>query len=238
MLCEAEMKMLKIVCSACCQVVQGSFGPTTHSVPCPTCQGEIELPSSSTQNEFWADKVKQSKQNGSSDEIIKAASKNIPLPAAFREIAIATRKDIRIRRKANLDTSDLLRKLYKWAVIENFFSDIQWNRILSDKILHSVSLSCIKGINTSYHQIGYKNLGLLNKTDLKWLVEAFGESEVHVTAQDANMVLWQKAVEAFSAAEQRDERHYWRSHGFEGPPVIHETSPNPNVQKPLTKGSG
>ena len=50
------------------------------------------------------------------------------------------------------------------------------------------------------------------------LVEAFGEPASHSTAQDANADLWQRAVEEFQAAAQRDEQHFWRSREFEGPP--------------------
>ena len=149
---------------------------------------------------------------------MRESGKNIPYPAAFREIAIAIRKDIRARRKVKNSANDLLRELYKWAVIENFFTGIDWYSILTKQVLHSTALSCVKGIKTPYLKIGYKNLGLLNKTDLKWLVEAFGEPDIHATAKDVNEELWQEAVETFRVEEQRDERDYWRSHGFDGPP--------------------
>lgn len=186
--------------------------------------------------EFWADKVQRLKKEGASDEVIRESGKNIPYPAAFREIAIAIRKDIRARRKENVSAKDLLRKLYKWAVIENFFVDIQWNKIVTERILHSTARSCIKGIKAPYTSIGYENLGLLNKTDLTWLLEAFGEPETHATAQDANGELWQKAVETFRAAEQRDEQHFWRSHGFDGPP--NQSYSGPRTQKRSPQRSG
>ena len=207
----------QLTCPHCGQSVGVFLGPTASAVPCPNCRGTIEIPSTARE-EFWADKVKRLKAQGLSNEVIRESRKNIPYPAAFREIAIAVRKDIRARRKEGRDTKDLLCKLYKWAVTENLFMDLEWSKIVTERILHSTARSCIKGLKAPYDIIGYQNLALLNKTDVKWLVEAFGEPARHSTAREANPELWQRAVNAFREAEGKDEQHFWRSHGFDGPP--------------------
>lgn len=167
-----------------------------------------------------------------SKDIILEASKSIPFPAAFREIAVAIRKDIRAKRKQKADIRDLLLNLYLWAVIEDFFNRIEWSNILDERILHSTARQFVKAIKAPYKTIGYANLlvcmtnghaiqsfvPILKKTDVKWLVEAFGEPDTHLTARDANPELWQQAVEAFQDAAQRDEEHFWRSQGFIIPP--------------------
>ncbi len=172
------------------------------------------------------------KAEGFSKDIIREASKSIPFPGAFREIAIAIRKDIRARRKQKVDARDLLLNLYLWAVIEDFFNRVEWSKILNERILHSTARQFVKAIKAPYKTVGYVNLvvcmtdghgvqsfvPILKKTDVKWLVEAFGEPDTHLTARDANPELWQQAVEAFQAAAQRDEKHFWRSRGFAGPP--------------------
>lgn len=168
-------------------------------------------------NEFWFEKVRRLKTEGCSDNVICECRKNIPYPAAFREIAISIRKDIRAKRKEKLDACNLLLKLYQWAVIENFFAHVDWNKIINERILHSTARLSIKDIKTPYEIIGYKNLALLNKTDVKWFVEAFGEPSSHSTAKDANSELWNRAVKTFQAASERDKQHFWRSHGFDGP---------------------
>jgi len=53
----------------------------------------------SKKDEFWADKVQRLKKQGLSEEVIREARKYIPYPGAFKEIAIAIRKEIRTRRK-------------------------------------------------------------------------------------------------------------------------------------------
>ncbi len=168
--------------------------------------------------EFWFHKVGRLKTEGCSDAVILECTENIPYPAAFREIAVAIRKDIRARRKENADSNDLLKELYKWAVVESFFGNIEWGQILNERMLHSTAQPWIKGIKAAYDLIGYANLGLLNKTDIKWLVEAFGEPTIHSTAREANPDLWQRAVDAFQVAAKNDERLFWRAHGFDNPP--------------------
>jgi len=162
----------------------------------------------------------------------RESEKNIPYPAAFREIAIAIREDIRARRKQKIDTRNLLLKLYQWAVIKDFFNRVEWSKIINERILHSTVRPFIKAIKAPYKTVGYANLldcwvgvhgvqsfvPILKKTDIKWLVEAFGEPDTHLTAKDANPELWRQAVEAFRAALQRDEQHFWQSGGFERPP--------------------
>jgi hypothetical protein len=174
--------------------------------------------------EFWADRVRRLKSQGFGDEVIRECEKWIPYPAAFREIVVAIRKEIRERRREKTDGLDLLEKLYEWAVIESFFDGIPWQRILSERILHSTAISCIKGIRSPYQEIGYRNLSLLNKTDVKWLVEALGEPSGHSTAKDANRDLWKQAVSAFRAAEAKDERHYWRAHGVDRSPRVSQAA--------------
>jgi hypothetical protein len=170
-------------------------------------------------NQFWADRVRQLKKNGATEEVISIAQKHIPYPGAFREIGIAIRKDIRTQRKQGKDSKQILRQLYRWAVIENFFCFIEWPRIISEPILHPTATSCIKGLNLSYNDIGYEHLGLLNKTDIKWLVESFGEPTKHCNAKDANFEQWKKAVAIFIDAKKRDEKYYWESHGYDGNPI-------------------
>lgn len=176
-----------------------------------------------TGGEFWFHKVGRLKSEGRSEDLVGECAANIPFPAAFREIARAIRKDVRDRRKKKADTRDLLALIYRWAVIENFFSGcrkgsltessagqtrIEWNRVNDEELIHSTAKLCIKGIETPYETIGYANLALLNKTDVKWLVEALGEPKSHSSAKEANLGLWHRAVKNFRVAAQEDERRF------------------------------
>lgn len=164
----------------------------------------------SKQDEFWADKVYRLKKQGLSEEVIKEARKHIPYPASFSEIVIAIRKDIRAKRKEGEDTKRLLHELYKWAVIENFFNHVDWGWIISDRTIHLTAHSIIEEIKAPYKTVGYKELGLLKKTDVKWLIEAFGEPGQHTNAKEANPELYEQAVEKFRVAREKDEQQWQR----------------------------
>jgi len=164
----------------------------------------------SKQDEFWADKVQRLKKQGLSEEVIKEARKYIPYPASFREIAIAIRKEIRTKRKEGVDTKNLLRKLHKWAVIENFFNYVDWGGIISERTIHSTAISSIKGIKAPYKTVGYEKLSFLKKTDIKWLIEAFGEPKQHTNAKEANPEIWRQGVEKFRIAREKDAQKLQR----------------------------
>ena len=115
---------------------------------------------------------------------------------------------------------------------KDFFNRVEWSKIVNERILRSTARPFIKAISAPYKTVGYANLlvrmidghgaqsflPILKKTDVKWLIETFGEPDAHSTALDANPDLWHRAVEAFRAAAQRDEQHFWRAHGFDRPP--------------------
>lgn len=95
--------------------------------------------------EFWADRIKNYK--GEPAKRLKIALENMPLPASFREVAIATRALIREKK--------------------------------------------LKGLPFTYKNLGYTELNLLNKTDVKWLIESWGEPEIHSTLHSVHFDVWQ-----------------------------------------------
>ena len=60
--------------------------------------------------EFWADRIKKLK--GEPVKRLSLALENLPLPASFREAAIATRALIREKRKQKFDYDEELALLY------------------------------------------------------------------------------------------------------------------------------
>jgi hypothetical protein len=165
---------------------------------------------------FWYGKVKKLKAKGDNQAVIRECIKSLPYPAAFREIAIAIRKQIHLARKQKDDYSQQLEMLYHFAVVESFFSDIEWGKIINDKILTRVSRSFVDRVQHPYRTIGYSKLPL-QKTDIKWIVDAWGEPNDHHNAAFANRELLLEANNSFNAAAKEDEIKFWGKHGFEPP---------------------
>ena len=114
--------------------------------------------------EFWADKIKHLR--GEPIERLRLAIDNLPLPGAFREAAIATRALIRERRKLKEPYEDQLTLLYWLAAIDSF--SVPYSEKLQTpgyNIVEAVPGSELKSLPFTYAELGYKKLGLLNKTE-------------------------------------------------------------------------
>jgi hypothetical protein len=59
----------------------------------------------------------------------------------------------------------------------------------------------------SYDTLGYRDLRLLNKTDAKWLVEAWGEPTRHSTLNATHKAVWDRFEDALM---KRQKEHSGR----------------------------
>ena len=164
----------------------------------------------SSSNEFWADAIKRLR--GKPAARYRLAQKNMPLPAAFREAAVALRAMIRERRKAGESYEELLRLLYITAAQEDFLLRTAYIEGIGPgyNVAERIPKRVWRTLEFPYEQIGYKELPLLTKTDVKWLIAAWGEPRQHRSAQDFYHDLWAKYVartrRAMRAADRRFER--------------------------------
>lgn len=157
--------------------------------------------------EFWADRIK--KFRNEPIERLKIALDNLPLPAAFREAAIATRALIREKRKAAENYEEELALLYWLAAINSF--SIPYSSVLQEpgyNVIESIPGDKLKNLPFTYQDLGYKKLELLNKTDIKWLVEAWGEPTNHTTLHDLHIELWNEYERKLKNKRLRDNQKF------------------------------
>lgn len=141
--------------------------------------------------EFWADRIK--KYKGEPAKRLKLALENMPLPASFREAAIATRALIREKRKEKESYDEQLYLLYWLAAVDSF--SIPYSEKLQEpgyNVIESIPGEKLKTLPFSYKFLGYTDLTLLNKTDVKWLIEACGEPEAHSTLHKLHLDVWEE----------------------------------------------
>lgn len=139
--------------------------------------------------EFWADRIK--KLRGEPVKRLAVALENMPLPASFREAAIATRALIRDKRKQKTPYDEELALLYWLAAINSF--SVPYSEVLEApgyNVIESIPGQKLKGLPFSYKSLGYEKLELLNKTDINWLVESWGEPERHTTLHEIHNDVW------------------------------------------------
>lgn len=123
---------------------------------------------------FWVDRI--TRYRDQPIERLKLAITNLPLPAAFREAAITIRALARARMRQKEDFTDELVLIYWLAAIESF--GVPYSKFLGQSgfnVLQSIPGQVIQTLPFTYAQIGYRHLGLLNKTDIKWCTDRWGE---------------------------------------------------------------
>jgi len=159
---------------------------------------------------FWADRIKQMRDQPI--DRLKLAIENLPLPAAFREAAIATRALIRARKKITASFSGELALLYWLAAIESF--GVPYSDYLQQpgfNVFQSVPGAVLKSLPFTYDHLGYNQLPLLTKTDTKLLVSLWGEPVTHSTLNKVYRKLWH-SYEVVEKQRQLQERiNLWSS---------------------------
>lgn len=144
----------------------------------------------------WADEIK--KHYKRPEERLRLARRHLPRPAAFREASIALRAMIRLRRKASEPHDDLLGELYRLAAQHSLLhsaADPEPDAVPARNTVTEAAREAWLILEFPYDRLGYRHLQLLSKTDIKWLVEAWGEPAAHRTSRDLERDLWTQSVD-------------------------------------------
>jgi hypothetical protein len=162
--------------------------------------------------EFWADRIKQLR--GEPVKRLAVALENMPLPASYREAAIATRALIRDKRKQKASYDEELALLYWLAAINSF--SIPYSEELKEpgyNVIESIPGKKLKGLPFSYKSLGYEKLELLNKTDIKWLTESWGEPDEHATLHEMHNDVWVEYELKLKGKRKKREQEFLTSIG-------------------------
>lgn len=154
--------------------------------------------------EFWTDRI--SKCRGEPAKALKIAIGQLPLPAAFRTAAVSLRALIRARRKSRESFENELVLLYWLAAIRSFI--LEYAPRLKEpgfNIVERIPGRNLCSLPFSYSELGYRELSLLNKTDVKWLTEAWGEPVSHSTLNALYRNVWE-AYESMLISRRIEER--------------------------------
>lgn len=146
---------------------------------------------------FWADTIK--KYHDAPDKRLTIALDNLPLPGAFRDAKIALRATIRSKRKSKQDYADELELIYRLAVIESF--SIPYSKRLKMpgyNVIEHTPGGKLNSLPFNYQNTGYYKLDL-TKTDIKWIVEQWGEPKRHSTLHKDYHDLWVEQEDKFSS---------------------------------------
>lgn len=135
-------------------------------------------------------------------------------PNSAAGVAKTLRALIRERRKAKQACDDLLRALYSSCVLADFSESLGFEGMPVHSMTRYVDIRELQGISVDYSTMGYQCIEALSKTDVKWLVEAFGEPAEHQSFDAAWPQLRRNAVSRYCWEELRRANETARSLGL------------------------
>jgi hypothetical protein len=144
--------------------------------------------------EFWSHALDRIKDDP--DQRYAMARRHLPLPAAWREMAVALRTKIRTARKETKPYEELLRELHHLAAMSSYagYGPIQ-----------RVPYARIARLDLAYDRVGFRQLPLLGVTDGKWMVELWGEPSDHTTAAELYAEMLAADLRRIEADEQQEK---------------------------------
>ena len=100
-------------------------------------------------------------------------------PHGASGLARELRALVRELRKSKEPCNDLLRALYGACIAADLAASLAFEGTQPHAMTQYVDIKELQGIRPDYTTLGYQCIESLSKTDVKWLVEAFGEPVKH-----------------------------------------------------------
>jgi hypothetical protein len=155
--------------------------------------------------EFWYETLQREK--GDPARRYEIARRHLPLPAAWREMAIALRAMIKQARKEGGDFEPQLRELYQLAAIWSFSAPAPSGRAGPGYgVIEMTPYGKLAALDLAWSKIGCDELSLLNASDRKLMRQLWGEPDQHTTAQDLYREFFDQQARKVAAAHQRSQR--------------------------------
>lgn len=148
--------------------------------------------------QFWGDAIKEVRDDPAAR--LAMAERQLPLPGAFSQMAVARRAIIRQLKKEVKPFGDELRQLHYWAALSSW--SVPYSEVLREpgfNVLESTPYARLANLNLAYEVIGCDELPGLNKTDRKMMREAWGEPKSHTTAHALYSELWREQESKLAA---------------------------------------
>ena|GEM_PF-1148889 len=141
--------------------------------------------------ESWQDQVAELKKQDRFDEALDICRREYPLWSAYQQASLIHRAKIKLLSQANQDVSGELKALYRLAAEASFLHDrVKGLPNLSLAQLKLLDLSPVAELDMPYQKIGYTELRLIKKTDIKMLLEKWGKPESHARPRELHVEVW------------------------------------------------
>ena len=143
-------------------------------------------------SEYFTLSTAKSLKRGGSKEAVSSATGSVQGSCCCRAV-------IRAKRKSKEPIGEELSFLYWLAALRSFMLD--YAPILQEpgfNVFEAMPGRRLGSLQFSYAELGYRELTLLNKTDVKWLVSEWGEPSSHTTMNTLYRDLWDRYERALA----------------------------------------
>ena len=155
----------------------------------------IDINEPSISKTGWAERATQYKNEGDLESAFQQSTTGYPLWTAFSQAATVLRAKIRQDLKNNCDVSENLKKLYHVAAIASFFHDkIPDLGNLPASRLKELNIEPWEHLPMAYDKIGYTELRLLKKNDIKLILKKWGKPTQHCSAKKHHEKVWMELI--------------------------------------------
>lgn len=144
----------------------------------------------------WQEQVAQAKDAGQFQQAHEICQQHYPLWGAFNQACIALRAQLKTENLPSDEFESLLARLYRTAAIAELLHD------KSDQAEHfklhqlkSIPLSELEALEFPYQRLGYAQLRLIRKSDVKMMLAAWGRPDAHEYPRTLHEDWWESRVE-------------------------------------------
>lgn len=155
--------------------------------------------------EFWYEALQREKADPA--RRYEIARRHLPLPAAWREMAIALRTMIRQARKSEAPFEHHLRDLHHLAAVWSFSDPAPSGRAGSGYgVIEMTPYAKLEALDLSWGLIGCDALSLLNASDRRLMRQAWGDPARHTTAHELYRAMFDDQARRVAADRERRQR--------------------------------
>lgn len=140
----------------------------------------------------WQDQVAAAKQSGDFDQALQLCRQQYPLWGAFNQACITLRSKLKLKLTAQ-EQEAVLSELYRTAVIAELLHDKSEGATrYTLNQLRKLDQSALESLEVPYSAIGYAQLRLIRKSDVKLLLSAWNRPASHQLPRTALSAGWQQ----------------------------------------------
>ena len=128
----------------------------------------------------WLDLVSEMRKQGQIESALNVCERKFPLYSAYRQATLIFRSILQDKNLEEKKTHETLLRLYKTAATaEMIYMKRSTGGTISSTKLKNLNMPLIESFSFDYNDLGYTEIPLLTKKDIKTIVSRWGEPKKH-----------------------------------------------------------